>query len=51
MKNKHIGSNFDGFLEEEGILAETEAIAVKKSNYIPNKANDEKKTFNKNSDG
>ncbi|ODS33810.1 MAG: hypothetical protein SCARUB_01069 [Candidatus Scalindua rubra] len=30
MKNKHIGSNFDGFLEEEGILAETEAIAVKR---------------------
>ncbi len=30
MKNKHIGSNFDEFLEEEGILAETEAIAVKR---------------------
>lgn len=30
MKNKHIGSNFDDFLEEEGILAETEAIAVKR---------------------
>jgi DNA-binding Xre family transcriptional regulator len=30
MKNKHIGSNFDDFLEEEGMLAETEAIAVKR---------------------
>jgi hypothetical protein len=30
MKNKHIGSNFDDFLKEEGILAETEAAAVKR---------------------
>ena len=30
MKNKHIGSNFDEFLKEEGILAETEAIALKR---------------------
>lgn len=29
-KNKHVGSNFDEFLEEEGILAETEAAAVKR---------------------
>ncbi len=28
MKNKHIGSNFDDFLEEEGILGEAQAIAV-----------------------
>ena len=28
--NKHIGSSFDDFLEEEGILAETEAIAIKR---------------------
>ncbi len=28
MKNKHIGSSFDGFLEEEGILGEAQAIAV-----------------------
>ena len=28
--NKHIGSSFDDFLEDEGILAETEAIAVKR---------------------
>ena len=28
MKNKHIGSSFDDFLEEEGILAEAQAIAV-----------------------
>jgi len=26
--DKHIGSSFDDFLEEEGILAETEAVAV-----------------------
>ena len=28
--DKHIGSSFDDFLEEEGILAETEAVAVKR---------------------
>ena len=30
MSDKHIGSNFDDFLEEEGILAKTEAVAVKR---------------------
>ena len=30
MINDHVGSNFDDFLEEEGILAETEAVAVKR---------------------
>ena len=29
-KNKHIGSDFDDFLQEEGLLAETEATAVKR---------------------
>jgi len=29
-KNKHIGSHFDDFLEEEGLLAEAEATAVKR---------------------
>jgi DNA-binding Xre family transcriptional regulator len=29
-KNKHVGSSFDEFLQEEGILAETEAVAVKR---------------------
>lgn len=29
-KNKHIGSSFDEFLSEEGTLAETEAIAIKR---------------------
>ncbi len=28
--SKHIGSRFDDFLEEEGILAATEAVAVKR---------------------
>jgi antitoxin HicB len=28
--NKHIGSNFDEFLKEEGILEEAQAAAVKK---------------------
>ena len=28
--NNHIGSNFDDFLEDEGILAESEAIAIKR---------------------
>lgn len=28
--DKHIGSNFDDFLEEEGLLAEAEAIAIKR---------------------
>jgi len=30
MKNKHIGSDFDEFLQAEGLLAEAEAIAVKR---------------------
>jgi antitoxin HicB len=30
MKNKHIGTSFDDFLEEESILAATEATAVKR---------------------
>lgn len=30
MKNKHIGTSFDGFLQEEGLLAVTEATAVKR---------------------
>ena len=30
MNNKHIGSNFDDFLEEESILAEAEAVAIKR---------------------
>ncbi len=30
MKSKHIGSNFDDFLQDEGLLAEAEAIAVKR---------------------
>lgn len=27
---KHIGSSFDDFLEEEGVLSEAEAIAIKR---------------------
>ncbi len=30
MSDQYIGSNFDDFLEEEGILTETEAVAVKR---------------------
>lgn len=30
MMNRHIGSNFDDFLREEGILAEVEAAALKR---------------------
>ena len=29
-KNEHIGSDFDDFLKEEGLLAEAEAVAVKR---------------------
>ncbi|OGV66479.1 MAG: Fis family transcriptional regulator [Lentisphaerae bacterium RIFOXYB12_FULL_65_16] len=29
-KNRHIGSNFDDFLREEGLLADAEATAVKR---------------------
>jgi predicted XRE-type DNA-binding protein len=29
-KSKYIGSDFDDFLQEEGLLAEAEAIAVKR---------------------
>uniref|UniRef100_C6DYA4 Uncharacterized protein n=1 Tax=Geobacter sp. (strain M21) TaxID=443144 RepID=C6DYA4_GEOSM len=30
MKDKHIGSNFDDFLEEEGLRADAEAAAIKR---------------------
>lgn len=30
MNKKYLGSNFDDFLEEEGLLAEAEAVAVKR---------------------
>jgi DNA-binding Xre family transcriptional regulator len=30
MKNEHVGSNFDDFLAEEGLLAGTETVAVKR---------------------
>jgi len=30
MNKKYLGSNFDDFLEEEGILADVEAVAVKR---------------------
>lgn len=30
MKNKHIGSNFDDFLNEEGLLEEVQAAATKR---------------------
>jgi antitoxin HicB len=29
MKEEYIGSDFDGFLEEEGLLADVEAVAIK----------------------
>lgn len=30
MKRKHLGSNFDGFLREEGLLGDATATAVKR---------------------
>jgi len=30
MKKRHIGSNFDDFLREEGLLADAEAVAIKR---------------------
>jgi len=30
MVNKHVGSTFDDFLEEEGLCAEVEAVAIKR---------------------
>lgn len=30
MKNRHIGSYFDNFLEEEGLYAQTQSIALKR---------------------
>jgi DNA-binding Xre family transcriptional regulator len=29
-KNRHIGSNFDDFLREDGLLADAEAVAIKR---------------------
>jgi hypothetical protein len=40
--NKHIGSHFDDFLEEEGILADVEAIARQRvSDYVLGWSDDE----------
>ncbi len=30
MESEHIGSNFDDFLAEEGLLEQTETVAVKR---------------------
>ncbi|TVQ44853.1 MAG: Fis family transcriptional regulator [Gloeocapsa sp. DLM2.Bin57] len=30
MNNQHLGSNFDDFLAEEGLLTEVEAVAIKR---------------------
>jgi antitoxin HicB len=30
MENKHVGSSFDDFLQEEGLMAEAEATALKR---------------------
>jgi antitoxin HicB len=30
MKNRHLGSGFDDFLEEEGLSADAEAVAIKR---------------------
>ena len=30
MKKRHIGSNFDDFLNEEGLLADAQAVAIKR---------------------
>jgi hypothetical protein len=29
-KNQHVGSSFDDFLQEEGLLADTESVAIKR---------------------
>jgi antitoxin HicB len=29
-KNRHLGSDFDDFLEKEGLLADAEAVAIKR---------------------
>ncbi len=47
MKNKNIGSNFDDFLKEEGILAETEAAAAKRAIAFQIRATMKKKKINK----
>ncbi len=31
LKNKHVGSTLDSFLDEEGILEHTEAVAIKRT--------------------
>lgn len=44
MKHKNIGSNFDDFLQEEGILAKVERAAIKEivANQILNLMNEKK---------
>ena len=39
-RNKHVGSSLDEFLKEEGILAETRAIALKGGHRLAGSADD-----------
>ena len=42
-QNKHIGSNFDDFLEEEGMLEEIEEVVAKKISVLQTEKENEKK--------
>ena len=42
-QNKHIGSNFDDFLEEEGMLEEIEGVVAKKISVLQTEKENEKK--------
>jgi len=41
MKNEHLGSDFDGFLEEEGLRVGAEAAAIKRVYCIPDRTGNE----------
>ena len=46
-KNKHIGSSFDDFLKEEGILEEVETRAIKRALVMEIQKAMEKRAFTK----
>ena len=48
---KHLGSNFDQFLEEEGLLSDAGAVAAKRIISFQNRTRNEEKTDFKNSNG
>jgi antitoxin HicB len=51
MTNKHVGSHFDDFLREEGVLEEATAVSIKRVIGWQIQKRDERAAHLENSDG